>query len=354
MAIKKGYCLNCVTNNEKNRIFLVNSEADICYCPNCMKSMDPKHAIKIYNDVINSHLSDANYYTRVIKEYHLAYETFGSIIELDSNCYKARLGRLEALLYLSTLRNSKLPHFLALLKEEAPKYFHYADALDDYFSFIKRCFLLINEYEVTIKKRLTLHRYFYDVDCVKLYFKRLLESIDTKEFFLKECKVIGTENDVNKQVLINLLTHSLEEKEKEIKASLLTLEGYSYSFIGFSKRDMVLGRSERKSNIAIYRYSRMTLSEDDKKKLAIRDQIYRDHSRMNKFGQIFLPLFFIFLSISILLAIATFVLFYFKITAVPHLICGIITASIFGLSLIFGTIALIRKIVLKKKRSSIH
>ena len=50
MALKRGFCTHC-QGDEIQRIFNVNKEAEICYCPVCAHPMQPKDAIVNYNYV---------------------------------------------------------------------------------------------------------------------------------------------------------------------------------------------------------------------------------------------------------------------------------------------------------------
>ena len=48
MALKKGFCTHC-KGDEDLRIFDVNKDAEVCYCPHCMAAMPPKEAIAAAN-----------------------------------------------------------------------------------------------------------------------------------------------------------------------------------------------------------------------------------------------------------------------------------------------------------------
>ena len=55
MALKRGFCTHC-QGDEIQRIFNVNKEAEICYCPVCAHPMQPKDAIVNYRNLISHHL----------------------------------------------------------------------------------------------------------------------------------------------------------------------------------------------------------------------------------------------------------------------------------------------------------
>lgn len=59
-TLKKAYCTHCKTENELNRIFEVNPDAEICYCPFCMTELKPKEAIDDYNYFISQKVLKAN------------------------------------------------------------------------------------------------------------------------------------------------------------------------------------------------------------------------------------------------------------------------------------------------------
>ena len=106
-VLRKGFCKHC-EGEESLRIFNVNKDAEVCYCPHCMKEMQPKEAIKEYGELISYYLKKASKYLFESTEYLLAYQTFAHVIDLDDTIKVARFGRVLSLVYLSTLRTSKI------------------------------------------------------------------------------------------------------------------------------------------------------------------------------------------------------------------------------------------------------
>ena len=60
MATRKGLCPYCTTNRVDRRIFPVNPEASTCFCPICMKEVEPKVAIDGYTELISNMLLKAD------------------------------------------------------------------------------------------------------------------------------------------------------------------------------------------------------------------------------------------------------------------------------------------------------
>ena len=104
-GFKKGFCTHC-RGDEKSRIFNVNKDAEVCYCPHCTHAMKPKEAIGNYTWLISSYLKKASSALFESTEYLYAYQTFAHVIDLDDTVKVAYFGRLLSLVYLSTLRTS--------------------------------------------------------------------------------------------------------------------------------------------------------------------------------------------------------------------------------------------------------
>ena len=69
MALKRGFCTHC-QGDEIQRIFNVNREAEICYCPVCAHPMQPKDAIVNYRNLISNYLKRASRYLFETTEYN--------------------------------------------------------------------------------------------------------------------------------------------------------------------------------------------------------------------------------------------------------------------------------------------
>ena len=107
MALKKGFCTHC-KGDEDLRIFDVNKDAEVCYCPHCMAAMSPKEAITNYNGLIANYLKHGSKALFDSTQYLEAYQTFAHIIDLNETIKVAHFGRIMSMVHLSTLRKSKI------------------------------------------------------------------------------------------------------------------------------------------------------------------------------------------------------------------------------------------------------
>ena len=146
MALKKGFCTHC-KGDEYDRIFDVNKDAEVCYCPNCMAAMSPKEAITNYGGLISHYLKKASKALFETTQYLVAYQTFAHIIDLNETIKVAHFGRVLSLVYLSSLRKSKIPFALALHKQEAPKWFHYTETVTEAFHFMGLLIYALDTYD---------------------------------------------------------------------------------------------------------------------------------------------------------------------------------------------------------------
>ena len=187
MALKKGFCVHC-KGDEDLRIFDVNKDAEVCYCPHCMAAMPPKEAIANYQNLIANYLKHASTALFDSTQYLEAYNTFAHIIDLNETIKVAHFGRIISLVYLSTLRKSKIEFAHMLHRQEAPKWCHYAETVTEYYHFLLLLLDALTFYESRLKKRITYHGVFYDMDCVILYLKRMNEIKLYKDFVAQEAK----------------------------------------------------------------------------------------------------------------------------------------------------------------------
>ena len=82
MAFKKGFCTHC-KGDERSRIFEVNKDAEVCYCPHCTHAMTPKEAMNNFTWLISSYLKKASKALFESTEYLYAYQLFAHVIDLD-------------------------------------------------------------------------------------------------------------------------------------------------------------------------------------------------------------------------------------------------------------------------------
>ena len=303
MALKRGFCTHC-SGDEIQRIFNVNKDAEICYCPVCAHPMQPKDAIVNYHNLISHHLKRASRYLFETTEYLRAYQTFAHIIDLDDSVKVAYFGRILALVHISTLRNSKINFALQMHKQQAAKLFHYQETANEYYHFLILLLDALDIYENKMKKRLTNRGIFYDVDCVVLYIKRIEEIRLYKQYLISEAEFFVDSNKDHFKEIIERITASQNHYVSILKDNYITADGNSYLFNEFGPNITPILTMQAMKNEQKVRHMKEAISlyPKDNKKSPIRDEVYQNN----------LPLF-IFVSMSVPLAI---ILFFAALTAV--------------------------------------
>ena len=303
MAFKRGFCTHC-HGEEKNRIFDVNKEADVCYCPNCTAAMKPKEAISNYIWLISSYLKKASKALFETTEYLYAYQTFAHIIDLDDSVKVAYFGRLLSLVYLSTLRKSKISFALLMHRQQA-KLFHYQENAREYFHFLWLLDDALEKYESRLKKRVMSHGIFYDIECAIVYLKRLDEIRAYKEFIISESKFFVENNKEQFNSLIGRIEKTLQHYDDVLEETYVTADGYSYRFVTFNKSGVPLINLQ--TNVVPRVISHMkpaSLNPKDDKKSPIKDEIYQNNLPMSRFVAASIP-FAIFLLVCVIAAMVT-------------------------------------------------
>ena len=303
MALKRGFCTHC-QGDEIQRIFNVNKEAEICYCPLCAHPMQPKDAIVNYHNLISHYLKKASRYLFETTEYLSAYQTFAHIIDLDDSVKVAYFGRILALVHISTLRKSKINFALMMHKQQATRMFHYQETANEYYHFLVLLLDALDIYENKMKKRLTSRGVFYDVDCVVLYLKRVEEIILYKRYLITEAQFFIEANKENFREIVARIESGKDRYASIFKENYVTADGNSYLFNEFGPNITPILTMQSLKNEQIVRHIKeeISLYPKDNKKSPIRDEIYQNN----------LPIF-IFVSMSVPLAI---VLFFAALTAV--------------------------------------
>ena len=224
----KGYCTNCNSGDESRRIFDVNSEAKYCYCPRCAKRYKPKVAIFNYDKTIYKYNKRAKFYLSNVGQPKYAYQLFAYVLELEPSNKKAKFGRLLSLSYLSTLRRNRFTEVTELLNivkgevkgsKDMTKYSNFLLSLDH----------SVNEYMHRVRKNLCIHDYFYDVECVKLYFKHLRDAIALKRVIAGE--LINANNKKGSEQVFE----TVKNMELVYNQVIYTADGQDHYFTNFTK-----------------------------------------------------------------------------------------------------------------------
>ncbi len=310
MGLKKAYCTHCRTSDEKERVFEVNSEAQVCYCPRCMTELVPSEAINAFDTFIDREIKKANTILYSAIHFEKAYSLYAAILDLDRDNVEAHFGRLLSLVYMSTLRRNHFQDFILLLNEEK-SLFRLVNNEALYLAFLGRVCRAVDEYYHLFRKKVIIHHYFYDIDCIKIYFKNLSDIHELKSQILKEYLFLKSRQD---QPNIN---HAIDSLEKTIKAQTeemnkkwLTADGYSYGYVGLSQYgDVLLGRSDKQNAIKIAHYHPRALHQDkvSRNKHLIKDSVYPNNLPMYRLKHFSLPLTICFFLLSAACAIGYFI-----------------------------------------------
>ena len=289
MALKRGFCTHC-DGDEILRIFEVNRIADNCHCPYCGRLMQPKEAIQNYHNLISHHLKKASKYLFESTEYLSAYQTFAHIIDLDESVKVAYFGRILSLVYLSTLRESKI-HFAFLLHRQEIAKFHYQETANEYYNFMLLLLDALDIYESKMKKRLTSHNLFYDTDCVVLYLKRLDEIRSYKDFIASEADFFIEANKEQFKEVVNRVKESSKEYDRIFSEKYVTAEGFVYAFNTFGSNSLpsIMMVSDKPQRVS-HHIKPANLYPKDNKKSPIRDSIYLNNLPLSRLVAVSIPL----------------------------------------------------------------
>ncbi|HHT67256.1 MAG TPA: hypothetical protein GX010_03420 [Erysipelotrichaceae bacterium] len=319
MALKKGFCTNC-KGEEQSRIFDVNQEANKCFCPNCMAEMSPKQAIANYNALISSLLKKGSKYIFKTTQYHLAYQTFAHVIDINNTIKAAYFGRIYSLLCLSTLRKSKITLACSLHKNEANKLFHYQETINEYYHFLKLLLSALDTYENRMKKRILNHGIFYDPDCVVLYLTRIDEIKNYKQFIASEAQYFVDNNKNQFKKIVDLVNRDLPRYQDVYSETFPILDGSNYVFNKYSNPSSPLITLQREKHNYKRKISRSaSLYPRNNNRKLIKDEIFRDKYHLTILVEISIPL----------------AIFLFIIGMVGIVIAYVNEATLFNKSLLF-------------------
>ena len=292
MALKKGYCTHC-KGDEDRRIFEVNKDAEVCYCPNCMAAMSPKEAISNYGALISHYLKKASRDLFVTTQYLEAYQTFAHVIDLNDSIKGAHMGRILSMVYLSTARKGKITFAQALHAQEAPKMFHYQERANEYYNFLMLLLDALDTYEYRLRRRLSIHSQFYDTDCIILYLKRLDEVKEYKVYITEEAKwFLNNEKEQFKDI-IDRVEKARESYAVIHRGTFYTVDGYACKFHKFDSNGTPIltvkgeQRVDQNGKPLLKKYS---LYPEDGKKSLIKDEVYVNNYLLYRLESLSLPL----------------------------------------------------------------
>lgn len=279
MATRKGLCPYCDKERKYHHVFPVNPEASTCFCPLCLKEMVPVLAIDNYTKLINAMLDKADNTLFVACDPSTAYQQYADVLEFEPNDAHALVGRVLCLVYMGKTRKSYLKEAHILLENTSYK----GCDLDTYVNFLKKISFALDEYDEALIKKLTFRTYFYDVECLKLYWVHLNDVISLKELLLEIFKKLkktyaAQQNDLE----INMIEHSIGEKKQKLKTVYYTTDGKGYKFTKLVNGKAVVDIADSTTENKFIRFRLSTLNENDKSKRYIKDEIFKDYTAVIK------------------------------------------------------------------------
>ena len=300
-SLKKAYCPHCRTENELDRIFIVSPDAEVCYCPNCLREYKPKDVIDNYNYFIATKIARAERLLFRDTKFYEAYCAFADILDFDSSICKARFGRILALIYMSKLRKSNFAHASLLLDNEADQYFRKLKDQTPYVKFLTRASVALDEYEKRLHKKITIRDRFYNEDCVALYYQRLFEIIEMKKLILEELqKSWAKTSDERTEHIIRSIEESINILNVKFNDVCVNTEGVRYKVakIVSPQQILIVALEERLNPIS--HYMKYKLDENEKRGKLLNDKVYPDNVHFITLVKVGLPLFIIFYVVAIL------------------------------------------------------
>ncbi len=349
MASKKGICPYCNYRAPiLSRIFLVNAEATVCYCPNCMRELAPKKAIENYTNTVNRLLEKADNTLFVACDPVKAYRQYADVLEVEGDNYRALLGRILCLIYTSKVRKEYLSDANELLEGISHKG---VDQTNNYVQALKTINFALEEYDTALIDRLIYKEHFYDEDCMKLYLAHLYDIIEFKKDILDKLKYIRknyTTQD-NSEV-IKTMEDEIEKKDHSLHGDNFTVDGVGYSFVKIKGDKAVIEKNNQVSNARFNKRHLKTLKEGAKGKKAIKDVVFKDYTPIIRVRNLSIPFF-----ILLVLGAATCGVFAaLQYTIQMHFILFLVAGSIcFAAAVVLFIFILIWTNVLRKRKMRI-
>ena len=283
MGTRKGLCLNCQTKRIDHRIFPVNPEASTCFCPICMKEMEPKVAIDNYQTLISNMLYKADNTLFVACDPTLAYQQYADVLEFEADDSHALVGRILCLVYMGKVRKSYLREAYILLENTSFK----GRDIDTFVNFLKKINTALDEYEIAITKKLVIKEHFYDIECLKLYWVHLCDIIKMKELILDTFEQIGKSSPSKKdEAFINLLENNIEEQKKILSLERHTTDGIGYKFTKLVNGRACVAKVDDTTTNHFLRFRLSTLDPNEKGKRLIKDEVFKDYTLVIKWQKV--------------------------------------------------------------------
>lgn len=290
MALDKGYCTNCKNVDDSERVFDLSMNSNVCYCPHCLAKYNPVEANKTYRAVIRQRLKSARKSLIVESNFSKAYFGYAKLLSIDPDNITGRLGRLLTLGCLSTIRKSMFLEVKELLDCEAPIYYSNHSVGPAFYLFSKRMVFVIRYYLHKFKFKTSYRGYFFDADCLSLYFQRVRESLILLETLLIYMNKLLPKNVPGREhAIIKLCNEGVTKLKTILKSKFAVIDGNIYSLTHFlesgkaliSKVDVI-----KNKKFFIGKSAVATLDMNAKHKIIIRDSIFTRYTNVRRMSVI--------------------------------------------------------------------
>ena len=331
-SLKKAYCPKCKTDNELQRIFMVNPDVDICYCPNCMSQLKPKDVIDNYNYFISTKINKAEKLLYRDTNFAEAYAAFGHVIEIETNSYRARFGRILSLTFMSKLRKSTFDKAVLLLATEAEQYFHKVKEQSAYVKFLHRLDLALEVYLKRLIRKITVRDRFYDSDFIEIYYLRIQEVLNFKQVIADELTKSYAKTEEERTVkLLDTVNDSIKALTKALDDVAVSADGFRFKLIKItSDKQVYISELDEKLN-AYSGYIKYKLHDDEKKARIINDKVYPDNYGLISMIIISFPLMIINFIVGAGCFISSFIVKDNKVDPFLYIAAGVFVAVGIGL-----------------------
>ncbi len=236
------YCRHCRKGlSEKAHIFDVKNETEKVVCPNCGYELNFFDAKRDYDSLISHYLKLANNNLNYRFQFLSAYQTYAHILDIEPDNIDAIVGRMIALLYLSTVRKAYFKDVGELFIRESTHLCGDCNEYEQLLYFIKRVNAICRDYSKTIKRRLTATaKLYYDNYCVALYILRHIEIDNFINILLDKISAIkGEYVDSRLTILIDKLKEQLTKNAFVYKTVYVTVRRGQYAFKNIDKNNVV-------------------------------------------------------------------------------------------------------------------
>lgn len=274
----KAYCTYCPSDvGDKERIFEYNKDTNFLVCPNCGQQLNPIEAHHAYLSFLRKQIHKADNYLDFYGRYNKAYQQYAYVVSIEDESVEARLGRIHSLAYLSTLRKAYFLDCLTLFNSEKEYYTYSQQDLLSFLYFAKNMKYMAKQYSTQIKKRLTTYRYFYDEECVKLYFQRIYELKLLLNGILDE--LIAIKEEISNHEYLNKMFNSYSSGTVKygrlLSSDANVIDGAVYIFDKIDEKGRVQIKLKKRYQLNhMFKYHHLYLTSSNNRHL-IKDDVFQ-------------------------------------------------------------------------------